>query len=631
MSNSSNHSLTERFHSVQSVLPSNQKIAEISPDASVADALDLLTQTPYSQLVVKEGPEVFGLFSYRSFATAVQKAGRLKRKLDQLPVEDFMQRVVFASSLKSWESFMEDVARDDAVLVGSENNLEGILTAMDFVSFLKRIAEPFVLIAEIEQALRDAMRAVATPDELKVMATRALNQIYSNPDKIPSDPDRMTFSEYVNIIGNRNNWPQFAPLFGSFGQHRYQTDEKLGEVDKLRNIVFHFRRPLEEEDIQTLQRHRNWLRRRLRVFSGAKSSAQKPSLTHVEETTADLQDVVRTDNLASLNDNDHQVKTPPIKQETPKAETADRQPTEHMATPTSGKHWTEERLFAVLAEKTSSAEVAAAREIYEWGLKNMPSFYWGKGKRWGSVTVGLSYNNIWHQLFAIVSTGYIEVQLQYMQKKPPFDNVDLRRKLAKHLNQIDDVAISDEQLGSRPSIQLHQLVDTTQRVRFLEAADWFVEQIKASPSSAKPTRYTLRRRFWTQLLDKARNVTPLHANIKASRDSWIQTTAGMRGLTYVYVIRMRDARIELYIDQGNSAANNIILHQLKKNQTEIEATFGDNLIWLPYEDKRASKIEYPILDGGLQDQEAWPQIQAQMIDAMVRFEKALKPFIQTLI
>jgi hypothetical protein len=53
-------------------------------------------------------------------------------------------------------------------------------------------------------------------------------------------------------------------------------------------------------------------------------------------------------------------------------------------------------------------------------------------------------------------------------------------------------------------------------------------------------RYTLRRRFWTKLLEKSTKMTRLHANISPSRYNWLGTSAGVSGLNYNYTVRQHD-------------------------------------------------------------------------------------------
>ena len=50
-------------------------------------------------------------------------------------------------------------------------------------------------------------------------------------------------------------------------------------------------------------------------------------------------------------------------------------------------------------------------------------------------------------------------------------------------------------------------------------------------------RHIIRRRFWTELLEKAKSKTNLHANISPGKDSWIGAGSGKQGLGFNYVIK----------------------------------------------------------------------------------------------
>ena len=63
------------------------------------------------------------------------------------------------------------------------------------------------------------------------------------------------------------------------------------------------------------------------------------------------------------------------------------------------------------------------------------------------------------------------------------------------------------------------------------------------------------------------------------------------------------------------------------NKEEIERAFGESLIWERLDTKRACRISKQLAIGGYRDKEKWPEIHDQMIDAMIRLERALKPFI----
>lgn len=143
-------------------------------------------------------------------------------------------------------------------------------------------------------------------------------------------------------------------------------------------------------------------------------------------------------------------------------------------------------------------------------------------------------------------------------------------------------------------------------------------------------RHVLRLEFWEQLLDRAKERTSLHARISPGKEHWIGAGAGRSGLAFTYVIRMNDAQVELYIDQGETGANKRIFDRLFASKEQIKAAFGEPLEWQWLDDRRTSRIRHRLTLGGLADRDRWPEIQEAMIDAMVRLENALKPQIKRL-
>ncbi len=143
-------------------------------------------------------------------------------------------------------------------------------------------------------------------------------------------------------------------------------------------------------------------------------------------------------------------------------------------------------------------------------------------------------------------------------------------------------------------------------------------------------RYLLRERFWTQFLEYAKQKTKLHANISPTQHNWVGTSAGVRGLSYNYVIRKDSAQVELYIDRGEGCdeMNKNIFEQLYQNREEIEKIFGAPLEWQSLEGKRACRVRKEISIGGYRDEEKWGEINAEMVDNMIRLEKAFKAFIK---
>jgi hypothetical protein len=146
-------------------------------------------------------------------------------------------------------------------------------------------------------------------------------------------------------------------------------------------------------------------------------------------------------------------------------------------------------------------------------------------------------------------------------------------------------------------------------------------------------RYGIRKRWWTMLVNRSASKSKLHAHITPGEYGWIGTSSGFRGLNYNYVVLESECCVELYIDRGKDAEeeNKRIFDQLVAHQTEIETAFGAPLSWERLEGRRACRIRYTSAAGGWRSpEEDWPTVQDDIIEAMIRLERALKPYIAKL-
>lgn len=137
--------------------------------------------------------------------------------------------------------------------------------------------------------------------------------------------------------------------------------------------------------------------------------------------------------------------------------------------------------------------------------------------------------------------------------------------------------------------------------------------------------------FWAELLKQAQQRTSLHARVSPSQSSWVAASSGRSGMTFNYVVQKHAARVELYIDINKDAAKNQeIFDVLITAKAQIENVFGEPLEWLQEEDKQRRSIQKRILLGGYRDGDRWAEVQDAMIDAMIRLEAALGPYIKQL-
>lgn len=249
--------LTEDFHRVNSLIPDDQALVTVTPETPVSEAFEIMSDRNFSQLPVIQGNRVLGIFSYRSFAKQSIKLVKGKDQLLAISVDEFIDPPEYSHIHEDMGRILEKLEKNDAVLIGNPDRLQGIITPSDVLKHFYTFAAPFVLISEIEMSLRKLIDFCLTPEELAEYARKSLANY--EPDRVPTTLDNMTFDDYVGIIRRTDNWPKFQVVFGAGAIKRTFTTTKLEDVRNLRNDVFHFKRKVTNGDLQTLTQHRDWM------------------------------------------------------------------------------------------------------------------------------------------------------------------------------------------------------------------------------------------------------------------------------------------------------------------------------------------------------------------------------------
>lgn len=155
------------------------------------------------------------------------------------------------------------------------------------------------------------------------------------------------------------------------------------------------------------------------------------------------------------------------------------------------------------------------------------------------------------------------------------------------------------------------------------------------PTPKKPgervlvTRHFERKEFWTQFLILAKKQTKIFDNKKSPGvENYFNTTAGLRGILYSCNLTFENARVEIYIDNGDFEWNKKTFEYFYQYKEEIENKFGNQLIWERLDKKRASVIRYNISEKGLQDKEAWPELQNEFLRILMKLDDVFQPYIR---
>ncbi|PPK92507.1 CBS domain protein [Kineococcus xinjiangensis] len=265
LSTSQASGLPSDFFQVAQMLPGDQEVVSVGLRASVAEALSLMRENDYSQLPVVLGNRVFGVFSYRSLAAGLA-SGAIDGNPLESPVSDLLADLAFVRLRDDLHDLLPFLQRDDAVLVGDEDRLMGVIMTADVTTFLWEVTEPFVLVRDIELAVRKLMTsACASREHLEGCIRNS-----ARPRKggvFPTLLEELSLGELVKVLVHEQNYARhFRSAFG--GNSRY-VEGQLEPIVRIRNEIFHFVDRLGSSDRQTLLSARRWIQRKADVMEAA--------------------------------------------------------------------------------------------------------------------------------------------------------------------------------------------------------------------------------------------------------------------------------------------------------------------------------------------------------------------------
>jgi hypothetical protein len=138
----------------------------------------------------------------------------------------------------------------------------------------------------------------------------------------------------------------------------------------------------------------------------------------------------------------------------------------------------------------------------------------------------------------------------------------------------------------------------------------------------------IRNKFWIKLLSKFKPKSTLFANISASKDNWIETSAGVGGVKLFFGVSKKYARVGVYISTGDIDKNKFIFDQLHREKEEIEKQTG-TLEWDDENDTKKTRIiKKEMRDVNVSEKDDWDKMMNFMMDNMSKIENAFKEPLQ---
>jgi predicted transcriptional regulator len=197
----------------------------VHPDAAVAEAVTIMLQNDFSQLpVMTSEREVKGLISWKSLGS------RLALDCPCTAVRECMDQSFEISSDASLFIAISLIVQNECVLIrDSTKRITGIVTASDISVQFHQLAEPFLLLSEIENHVRSLIASKFDKADLQEAKDPG------DQNRTINDVNDLTFGEYVRLLQNEAKWDKLGTKMD--GKVFVKGLDKMREI---RNDVMHF-------------------------------------------------------------------------------------------------------------------------------------------------------------------------------------------------------------------------------------------------------------------------------------------------------------------------------------------------------------------------------------------------------
>jgi hypothetical protein len=221
----SSPSYADPTYRISKLAAANNKPVSVAPNKTIQEAITTMLTHDFSQLPVMIGErEVKGIVSWTSIGT---RLGLGKKGTSASEFMDAHQEIRADASL--FQAIPIIVRHQYVLTRGGDNRITGIVTASDLSLQFQQLAEPFLLLGEIENHIRRIIEKKFSPRDFASLQD-------------PDDTDRnvesvadLTFGEYIRLFENQDRWQQSnLPL------DRVIFCKSLDRVRIIRNDVMHF-------------------------------------------------------------------------------------------------------------------------------------------------------------------------------------------------------------------------------------------------------------------------------------------------------------------------------------------------------------------------------------------------------
>lgn len=209
------------------LLPSsNREPISIQKEGNLKEAITLMMMHSYSQLPVMSGQRnVIGYVSWETIGCA------LSNGVNTQDIKDYLSTDI---TLLSYETPLMDaiktiIDKEFVLVYKNDKTISGIVTIADISSQFISVTEPFILLEQIENHIRQILNNKFLIADIKEFCK------IDDFDRDIEFIDDLNFGDYIRIIGKPDNWEKL-----NLSIERSHFIKQLDKVRQIRNDIMHF-------------------------------------------------------------------------------------------------------------------------------------------------------------------------------------------------------------------------------------------------------------------------------------------------------------------------------------------------------------------------------------------------------
>jgi predicted transcriptional regulator len=197
----------------------------INRDASLKEAITLMMLNNYSQLPVMNGRTVSGVITWETIGHGITNGCSSEHVIDYTKKEV----EILDYELPLLDAVKKIINNEFALVKKYDNTISGIVTIADISSQFINVTEPFLLLEQIENHIRNILDGKFLLEEMKDFCKE------DGDIKDIKYIDDLTFGNYIRIIENPDNWERLK-----LSIERSHFIKQLHKIRDIRNDVMHF-------------------------------------------------------------------------------------------------------------------------------------------------------------------------------------------------------------------------------------------------------------------------------------------------------------------------------------------------------------------------------------------------------